>query len=240
MAVRLVHGDRTYVREPGARLETDLGVIEVPADVQPGDELESHLGERFLVRSLRLVDWFDHFDRTGAPMIPRDIGLVLGETGVGSGDRVLDIGTGTGVLAAALANTGATVISYERDPEAAETARANMRLAAVADFVEIRTGDAVEELETLSGPFDVVTLDTGDAPRLVSASPKLLAPGGFLAVYSPFVEDARAVVEAAREELDDVRCIETIQRTLDVDDRGTRPSTRPVGHTGYLTIGRRH
>ena len=67
----------------------------------------------------------------------------------------------------------------------------------------------------------------------------LLVPGGFLAVYSPFVETTRAVVEAAREVLADVEAVETIQRELDVDVRGTRPSTKGVGHTGYLTFARR-
>lgn len=239
MAIRLVHGDRSYVREPGDRLETDLGVVEVPEDVRPGDELESHLGEPFLVRALRLPDWFEHFERSGAPMLPRDVGAILGETGVGGGDRVLDIGTGTGVLAAAMANAGATVLTYERDPDAADTARENMQLAGVAGSVQVRTGDAREKVDEAMGPFDVLTLDTGDAATLAKRAPSLLRPGGYLAVYSPFMEDAREVVEAAREGLAEVRCVETIQRTLDVDDRGTRPSTLPVGHTGYLTFARR-
>jgi tRNA (adenine57-N1/adenine58-N1)-methyltransferase len=33
--------------------------------------------------------------------------------------------------------------------------------------------------------------------------------------------------------------VETIQRRMDFDDRGSRPSTAGVGHTGYLTFGRR-
>lgn len=239
MAIRLVHDDRTYVREPGDRLETDLGVVEIPLEVRPGDELESHLGEPFLVRSLRLPDWFDHFDRSGAPMLPRDIGLVLGETGVGKGDRVLDVGTGTGVLAAALANAGGTVITYERDAEAAATARENMELAGLEESVQVRTGDGMDVVEEGSGPFDVMTLDTGEAPSFVAAARDLLVPGGFLTAYSPFVEDARAVVKAAEPALSDIRCLETIQRRLDIDSRGTRPSTLPVGHTGYLTVARR-
>jgi tRNA (adenine57-N1/adenine58-N1)-methyltransferase len=32
---------------------------------------------------------------------------------------------------------------------------------------------------------------------------------------------------------------ETIQRRMDFDDRGSRPSTAGVGHTGYLTFARR-
>lgn len=239
VAVRLVREDRTYVRRAGERLETDLGVLEVPADVRPGDTLETHLGHAFAVRELRLRDCFEHFERTGAPMLPRDIGLVLGLTGIRTGDRVLDIGTGTGVLAAGIGLVGANVVSYERDADAAETARENMTLVGVDDCVTVRNGDGLASIDTDElDAFDAITLDTGDAPTIAKRADELLVPGGYLAAYSPFVEQTRAVVEAARESLTDVRAIDTIQRELDVDPRGTRPTTSPVGHTGYLTIAR--
>ncbi|MFB6176286.1 MAG: SAM-dependent methyltransferase, partial [Halobaculum sp.] len=53
----LVHddpdSDREYLRAPGAELQTDLGVVEIPEDAEPGDTLETHLGEPFVVRRLR-------------------------------------------------------------------------------------------------------------------------------------------------------------------------------------------
>ena len=250
-AVLLVTDDREYLREPGDRLETDLGVLDVPEDVEPGETLETHLGTEFRVRELRGPDLFHHFERTGAPMMPRDIGLIAGHTGVAAGDRVLDAGTGTGVLAAYLARAGASVVTYEQDAEFADVARENMALAGV-DGAEsedgaaaaagpgsatVRTGDVLDALDDLSG-FDLVTLDTEDAPSVVEHAADLLVSGGFLAVYSPFVEDSRAVVESAREAGLAVETYETIQREMDFDERGTRPSTAGVGHTGYLVFGR--
>ena len=94
-----------------------------------------------------------------------------------------------------------------------------------------------DALDDLSG-FDLVTLDTEDAPSVVEHAADLLVSGGFLAVYSPFVEDSRAVVESAREAGLAVETYETIQREMDFDERGTRPSTAGVGHTGYLVFGR--
>ena len=250
-AVLLVTDDREYLREPGDTLETDLGVLDVPADVTPGETLETHLGTEFRVRELRGPDLFHHFERTGAPMLPRDIGLIVGHTGVAAGDRVLDAGTGTGVLAAYLARAGASVVTYERDSGFADVARENMALAGVdgpesgggavsapgPGSATVRTGDVLDAIDDLSG-FDLVTLDTADAPAVVEHAPDLLVQGGFLAVYSPFVEDSRAVVTAAREAGLAVETYETIQRGMDFDERGTRPSTAGVGHTGYLVFGR--
>jgi tRNA (adenine57-N1/adenine58-N1)-methyltransferase len=242
VSVLLVGEGREYLLERGGTLETDLGILEVPEDAQPGDTLETHLGTTFDVRALRGPDLFEHFERTGAPMMPRDVGLIVGHTGIAGGDRVLDVGTGTGVLAAYAARTGASVVTYEQNGDFAEVARENMSLAGVEETVDVRTGDATEHLEDLLGddtPFDVLTLDTADAPDLVEHAPDLLADGGFVAVYSPFVESAKAVVETAREAgLAEIETLETIQREMDFDSRGSRPSTAGVGHTGYLTFAR--
>jgi tRNA (adenine57-N1/adenine58-N1)-methyltransferase len=239
-AVLLVNDEhgREYLREPGERLETDLGVLDVPEEVTPGDVLETHLGEPFRVRRLRGPDLFDHLERTGAPMMPRDVGLVVGLTGVERSDRVLDAGTGSGVLATYLGRIGADVVTYEQDPDFAEVARGNVATAGVEDRIEVRTGDVLDDLDSLSG-FDVVTLDTADAAAVVERAPELLVRDGYVVAYCPFVEQARAASEAAREAgLSGVETRETIQRRMDFDDRGSRPSTAGVGHTGYLTVAR--
>ena len=238
MTFLLVHGDREYLRAPGEELQTDLGVLTVPEDAEPGDRLETHLGDEFVVREPRGPDLFDHFERTGAPMMPRDVGLVIGFTGAAAGDRVLDAGTGTGVLAAYLGRIGADVVTYERDAEFAEVARENMHLAGVEGTVDVRTGDVTDDLDSLTG-FDLLTLDTEDAPDVVRRAPDVLVSGGFVVVYSPFVEGSRAAVEAVEAAgLTDVTTHETIQRSMQFDDRGSRPDTRGVGHTGYLTVAR--
>ncbi|SNR47544.1 methyltransferase domain-containing protein [Halorubrum vacuolatum] len=241
-AYLLVHGDREYLLRPGEEFGTDLGVIEVPEDANPGDTVETHLGTVFEVRRLRGPDLFDHLERTGAPMMPRDIGLVIGHTGIAGGDRVLDAGTGTGILSAYLGRVGASVTTYERDPDFADIARENMAVAGVSERVTVRTGDLAAEVDTIladEDSFDVLTLDTGDAPTIVAYAPDLLLSGGYLAVYSPFVEGTRAAVEAAREAgLVEIETFETIQREMDFSSRGSRPSTAGVGHTGYLVFAR--
>lgn len=238
MPILLVHEDREYLCEVGGELQTDLGVVTIPEEVSPGEVLESHLGEPFTVRQLRGPDLFHHFERSGAPMLPRDIGLVLGYTGIGSQDRVLDAGTGTGVLAAYLGRVGAEVVTFEQDADFADIARENLRMAGVADVVEVRSADVTSQLEDLDA-FDAVTLDLEAAPEVVERAPSLLRPGGIVACYTPFVESTREVVLAAREAgLTGITTYETLQREMEFDDRGSRPTTTGVGHTGYLTFAR--
>jgi protein-L-isoaspartate(D-aspartate) O-methyltransferase len=60
---------------------------------------------------------------------------------VGPGDRVLDIGTGSGYQAAVLAALGCVVVSIERHASLAGTARARLERLGYGDRVEIRVGD---------------------------------------------------------------------------------------------------
>jgi len=61
--------------------------------------------------------------------------------GVGPGDRVLEIGTGSGYQAAVLAAIGCRVVTIERIPELAAVARDRLAVLGDADLVEVRVGD---------------------------------------------------------------------------------------------------
>jgi protein-L-isoaspartate(D-aspartate) O-methyltransferase len=60
---------------------------------------------------------------------------------VGPGDRGRALGTGSGYQAAVLAEMGCRVLSIERIPELAESARARLEALGYADRVEVRVGD---------------------------------------------------------------------------------------------------
>jgi len=60
---------------------------------------------------------------------------------VGPGDRVLDIGTGSGYQAAVLAELGCAVVSIERHASLAATARDRLARLGYGGRVEIRVGD---------------------------------------------------------------------------------------------------
>jgi protein-L-isoaspartate(D-aspartate) O-methyltransferase len=61
--------------------------------------------------------------------------------GVGPGDRVLEIGTGSGYQAAILAALGCRITTIERIPELADLARGRLAELGLADLVEVRVAD---------------------------------------------------------------------------------------------------
>lgn len=96
------------------------------------------------------------------------------------GEAVVDVGTGTGILAIAAALLGAgRVVAVDIDPVAAFTARENVERNRVQDKVEVLQGDLVN---SVSGPVDVVVANiVADVIiRLTPAASKVLKPSGFM------------------------------------------------------------
>jgi caffeoyl-CoA O-methyltransferase len=81
---------------------------------------------------------------------------------VGASTRVLEIGTftavGTLTMAAAVGPAG-RVTTLERDPEFAQIARRHIDASMYADRVELILGDALNTLDRVEGPFDLVYID---------------------------------------------------------------------------------
>jgi predicted O-methyltransferase YrrM len=84
---------------------------------------------------------------------------------------VLEIGTSNALstiwLADAVRQTGGSVITLERSPAKVEMARQNLAQAGVAEYVQIKEGDALASLNQLSGLFDLVFLDA-DRPQYLA------------------------------------------------------------------------
>ncbi|MDR0439002.1 MAG: protein-L-isoaspartate carboxylmethyltransferase, partial [Methanocalculaceae archaeon] len=82
------HGREYYVRAGEGKLSTDLGMIDLAtvAELENGDFIQTHLGKSFMVLVPRATDFFSHGKRTGAPMMPKDIGMVMAYTGMSRSD----------------------------------------------------------------------------------------------------------------------------------------------------------
>lgn len=231
---------KEYFVKPEGEMHTDLGIIKLDElrEKDYGEKIRSHLGVEFVIHKPRAPDFFIHAIRTGAPMMPKDIGVIISSTGICSSDTVLDAGTGSGILAIYLGGIAKRVITYEVREEFIEIARRNVALAGLSN-IELRAGDIVEKIAGLDEKFDVITLDTISASRVIPFVPDVIYPGGFLAAYSPFFEQTKEIREAiSKTKYTDINTIETIQREISFTDRGTRPATTRVGHTGFITIVR--
>jgi protein-L-isoaspartate(D-aspartate) O-methyltransferase len=96
------------------------------------------------------------------------------------GDRVLEVGTGSGYLTALLASLAQQVVSVEIDPALKDEAERKLKAHGLENVV-LRLGDAATAWEG-EGNFDVIVL-TGSTPVLPEGLLKRLIPGGRLFAF---------------------------------------------------------
>jgi protein-L-isoaspartate(D-aspartate) O-methyltransferase len=114
---------------------------------------------------------------------PYMVARICEALGLTGGERVLDVGSGSGYQAAVLAELAAEVDTIERIPELAELARANLA-AAGYERVRVHVGDGTRGLPDRA-PFDAIAVAAA-APEL----PKSL--------YEQLEERGRLVVPVGR------------------------------------------
>lgn len=154
--------------------------------------------------------WENYKAKPGEAVVTLDPGAAFGTGGhattrlclramvehIRPGDRVADIGTGSGILAVTAAVLGASeVIAVDSDPTTIPVARLNARKNGVGDHVRVIGGDLVP---VEMGAFNLIVCNiiASEVIRLAGGLRTLLSPGGrvigsgFLVTNIPMVEDA--------------------------------------------------
>ena len=166
-----------------------------------------HVTERIVV----VPAWKRFRPRAGQIALRMDPGMAFGtgihpttqlclramETIVRDGMRVLDLGTGSGILSIAAAKMGSgPILAIDKDPIAVEAARSNARRNRQRARIEVREGTLVPGM----GPFDLIlaNLLAQTLRDLSGLLAQTLVPGGILIGCGVLAEQATEVNAAFR------------------------------------------
>jgi len=206
-----------------------------------GEVIYSSTGKPYVLLEPTLEDRMMKVKRFTQIIYPKDAGLILIKTGVGSGMRVVECGAGSGSSTLALANAVAPdgrVYVYDRDERFLRNAQANVVKAGLGAVVEFKVRDVAEGFDEET--VDVVLLDLPSPWDGVGAAARALRGGGRLASISPTFNQVERMVDTL--EAAGFVMIETVELLLRhiLARRGkTRPFERMISHTGFLTFARK-
>jgi len=225
------------------KLHTHLGILDVSALVgkEYGVTATTTLGDELTILRPTIEDMVMKLARRTQVIYPKDLGLIAVKLGIRSGSNVIETGTGSGAttaLMAYLVQPTGMVYTYDLNPEFQNVARKNIEKLGLSQFVTFRVGDArlgFEERE-----MDAGILDVGDPWEVIRSMRTSLKASAPMAVITPTTNQAEKLVAKMKEEgFVGIETVELLLRHLEARVGMTRPSNIMIGHTAYLTFGRR-
>lgn len=158
----------------------DADVLHLLAVVKREDFVPlAHKALAFVDMEIPLQGSFEEAQRLGQVMLaPRVEARMLHDLAVKKHEKILEVGTGSGFMAALLAHRAQRVISLEIDATLAKQARANLQTAGIHN-ADVRVADGAKA-ELPEGPFDIIVL-SGSVAEVPQALLAQLSIGGRLA-----------------------------------------------------------
>ncbi|KQZ84326.1 SAM-dependent methyltransferase [Microbacterium sp. Root166] len=240
----------TITLREGGELHTHHGVLKHEQLIgQPDGSVVANSGEHeYLALRPLLRDFVMSMPRGAAIIYPKDAAQIIAEVDVFPGSVVVEAGVGSGALSLwllrAMGSEG-RLISFERRPEFADVARANVEtyLGETPENWDVVVGDLVEALPDAVAPASVdrVVLDMLAPWECIDVVADALTPGGVVLCYVATATQLSRVAEYIRSTglYTGPEASETMVRGWHVEGLAVRPDHRMVAHTGFLLTARR-
>ena len=233
---------------PGESFHTHRGIIEFndvigksygtcvfskPLDTQ---------GYKFYVLKPLMSDYILHMGRKTQIIYPEDAGLIMIYSGIGPGSTIIEAGCGSGALTCILANQirpNGHIFSYDISEKSLKRARTNIKRANLEKYTSLEFADIIND--TLNHKdIDIIVLDMAEPWAAINKIKEYLKLSGVLVSFSPTIEQVKKTTFALKEHgFFEINSYELLKRTIQVKKNATRPESRMVGHSGYITFGRK-
>jgi tRNA (adenine57-N1/adenine58-N1)-methyltransferase len=199
-------------------------------------------GYKFFVLKPLPSDYVVHMSRKTQIIYPEDAGLILIYSGIGPGSHVLEAGCGSGALSCILGNfvqPNGHVYSYDISEKSLKQAKKNVIKAALEGVITIQKGDILND-DLNHQNIDSIVLDMPQPWEAIEKVKHYLKLSGTLVSFSPTIEQIKKTTLVLREQgFFEINTYELIKRKMQVKENATRPEVRMIGHTGYITFGRK-
>ncbi len=237
--IQVKHGEKFHSHK--GIIEFDDIIGKIFGSVVFSKPLETQ-GYKFFVLKPLPSDYILHMARKTQIIYPEDAGMILLYSGIGPGSTVIEAGCGSGALTCILGNyvqPNGHIYSYDISEKSLKRAKVNILKANLKEIVTIKYGDLIRE-DFNHKNVDAIVLDLATPWDAIERVKNYLRFSGTLVSFSPTIEQVKKTVSMMnRNDFVEINTYELIKRKIQVKENATRPEVRMVGHTGYLTFGRK-
>ena len=228
--------DNTYYWKEGD-FHSNQGLIK-EKDIKTKSKAISNTDKEFVIYNAKFIDNLKKI-RRGPQAIPfKDIGRIIIETGINKDSKIVDAGTGSGMLVASLANIAKQVTTYEKREDFMKIAEKNFKNLELKN-IKIKNKDIYDGISEKN--IDLITLDLDSPWLVIEHAEKALVSGGFLVSYSPSIPQVQDFIKKIEEteSLQVSKVMEIIERPWKFEGRKIHPEYRMLGHSGFLVFIRK-
>jgi tRNA (adenine57-N1/adenine58-N1)-methyltransferase len=226
-------------------LHTHIGVI------KHSDAIGKEYGSRVMTNKDKYVyllkptmyDYVMKIQHGTQIVYPKDLGYIVARAGIGSGQKILEIGTGSGSLTSFVANIvkpRGHVYTFDVNENFMKIAEKNIKKAGVSKYVTQHNLDLKTAKKMPLADMDVALIDLGDPWIVIPQVRKMLKGSGSIFAICPTMNQLEKLTLAlVANEFTDIESTEHIIRTIEAREGKTRHSFQGIGHTTYLCYARK-
>ena len=226
-------------------LHTHIGVI------RHSDAIGKEFGSRLITNKNKYLylleptihDFIMKIQHGTQIVYPKDLGYIAARAGLQSGQKVVEIGTGSGSLTsfvAGIVKPRGHVYTFDVDSDFMKIAKKNIEKAGLIKYVTMKNLDLKEAKKVPITEADLVLIDLGDPWTVLEQARKMLkGSGGIFAICPTMNQLEKLTAALVQNEFTDIECTEHIIRTIEAREGKTRHSFQGIGHTTYLAYARK-
>jgi len=227
------------------QFHTHIGIINHKDAIgkEFGSIIKTNKGKYVYLLEPTIHDYVLKSQRSTQIVYPKDLGYIAARTGLQSGQKVVEIGTGSGSLTTFLASIvkpRGHVYTYDVEPNFMEIAKKNIEKAGVEKYVTMEKLDMKNVKKVPLTGMDLAVVDLGDPWSVVPQVRKMLKGSGAFVAICPTMNQLEKIATALIEnDFYDIECTEQIVRTIEAREGKTRHSFSSIGHTTYVAFARK-
>lgn len=174
---------------------------------------------------------------------PKDLGYIAARSGLQSGQKVLEVGTGSGALttfAASIVKPRGHVYTFDVDENFMKIAEKNIKKAGMEKYVTMHNFDIKTAKKIPIADVDLALIDLGDPWTVIPQVRQALKGSGAIFAICPTMNQLeKLTIELVKNEFTDIESTEHIIRNIEAREGKTRHSFQGIGHTTYLCYARK-